>query len=317
LGIAMTVCFASFEGFEGCVQSCRNAAAVLGGEWAVIPRAGDPPASVLDAGVLVLSSWHDRYDPIVARREGPVVARWHSTLLQSDLAEEQWKIERLLDLLDRRVIRMMAVVDPDVALALGREEVVYLPDVLAESAYHDVVPSPLRGVHVSLFGTAEGRKNIMVQSAAFECARRAAGEPPWTLHLNGQSFSDRRYDRWLAAARVPYVDHGWVGRAEYLSLVAAMNAGLCATVSESYCYVAADHVALGVPIVASPAVACLGDDAPRARPDRVDGIAQALAASLAPGSDTATNQRRSLWLQARKNAAVSAAALERIKAAIS
>lgn len=96
-----------------------------------------------------------------------------------------------------------------------------------------------------------------------------------------------------------------------------MNAGLCATVSESYCYVAADHVALGVPIVASPAVACLGDDAPRSRPDRVDHIAHALAASLAPGSDVATNQRRSLWLQARKNAAVSAAALERIKAAIS
>jgi hypothetical protein len=310
----MTVCFASFEGFEGCVQSCRNAAAILGGECAVIPRTGDPPATVMAAGVLVLSSWHERYEPILARRKGPVVPRWHSALIQSDLAEEQDKIARIIELLDRRVVSAVAADDLEFARALGRDDVVYLPNVLAEASYHGVAPAPLRGVHVSLFGTAEGRKNIMVQSAAFERARRAAGDAAWMLHLNGQSFADRGYDRWLEAARIPYVDHGWLDRTAYLSLVAAMHAGLCATLSESYCYVAADHVALRVPIVASPAIACLGDDSPRARPDRVDEVAAALAAALAARDDVATRQRQSLFAQAHTNALIARAALVQINA---
>jgi hypothetical protein len=310
----MTVCFASFEGFEGCVQSCRNAAAVLGGECAVIPRTGDPPATVVDAAVLVLSSWHERYEPILARRKDPVVPRWHSTLVQSDLAEEQAKIGRIIDLLNRRVVRVVAANDREFARALGRDDVVYLPDVLAEVGYSGVMPAPLRGVHVSLFGSAEGRKNIMAQSAAFERARRAAGDPTWMLHLNGQSLADRGYDRWLEAARIPYVDHGWLDRPAYLSLVAAMNAGLCATLSESYCYAAADHVALGVPIVASPAIACLGDDSPRVRPDRVDDIAAALAAALAGRDELASRQHDSLVAQALTNARIAQAALVQINA---
>lgn len=312
----MAVCFASFEGFEGGVQSCRNAAAVLGGEWSVVPRAGDPPPVLLGAELLVLSSWHERYEPILARRHGPVVARWHSTLVQTDLADEQLKIARIVELLDRRALRGLTVDDQEVALALDRDDVVFLPNVLDESDYDTVVPAPLRGVHVSLFGTAEGRKNVMVQSAAFERARRAAGAPAWTLHLNGQSFSDRGYGRWLGAARIPYVDHGWPSRAEYLSLVAAMNVGLCATLSESYCYVAADHVALGVPIVASPTIACLGDEAARVRPDRVDEVAHALGASLASRPDVAARQRRALSAQARINAGIASAALDRIKAGL-
>jgi hypothetical protein len=284
----------------------------LGATWALVPESGAMPTAVLDAGVLVLSSWHERYNDIFVRREGPVVVRWHSTVLQTDLGGEQAKVARVLDLLDRGIVRVLAVSDREFVSTLGRQAVVFVPEVLADGEYEGIVPARLRGVHVSLFGAAHARKNLLVQSAAFDHARRAAGSPAWTLHLNGQTYDDPRYDEWLTAARIPYVDHGWMDRPQYLSLVAAMNAGLCATLAESYSYVAADHVALGVPVVASPAVPCLGDDVARVRPDRVEEVAGALLDAISRRAEVAEAQMHSLMAQARVNQEVARAALSRI-----
>ena len=56
-----------------------------------------------------------------------------------------------------------------------------------------------------------------------------------------------------------------------------MDAGLAATLSESYGYVAAEHVLLGVPVVTGPGVACL----PRGELTVTDpGDPRALAAAL-------------------------------------
>jgi hypothetical protein len=307
------VCFASDEGFAGCIYSCQNAARVLGGGWAIIPREGDPPPAVLDADLLFLSSWHPSYEALLARRHGPVVPRWHSPVLQAELGDEQAKVARIVELLDRGLVQAIAVSDPELVPALDREGVVFFPEVLDQSEYGRVNPAPLRGVHVSLFGSADRRKNLLGQSAAFQQARRHAGSAPWTLHLNGQSYDDPRYEAWLATARVPYVDHGWMERAEYLSLVAAMDAGLCASVSESYCYVAADHVTLGVPIVASPAITCLGAAGPRARPERVGEIADQLGRALSARSQLAAEQRAGLVAQARSNAEAAQSALGAIE----
>jgi hypothetical protein len=270
------------------------------------------PAAILDADVLVLSSWHERYDDIFVRRDGPVVSRWHSTVLQTELGGEQTKIARVLDLLDRGIVQVLAVSDPEFVRTLGRPAVVFVPEVLADVEYDGIVPVRLRGVHISLFGAAHARKNILVQSAAFDRARQAAGSRDWTLHLNGQTYDDGRYDQWLTAAQIPYVDHGWMDRPQYLSLVAAMNAGLCATLAEGYYYVAADHVALGVPVVASPAVPCLGDDVARVRPDRVEEVARALLDAISRRAAVAEAQRRSLMAQAGVNQEVARAALSRI-----
>jgi hypothetical protein len=310
--VSSGLCFATFEGFDGCVQSCRHAAAVLGGTSALVTSEGETPAAVLQADVLILSSWHERYEDILVQRDGPVVVRWHSTVLQTELGHEEAKIARVLDLLDGGIVRALAVSDREFASTLGRQAVVFVPEVLAEGEYEGVVPAPLRGVHISLFGAGHARKNILVQSAAFDRARQAGGPTVWTLHLNGQTYDDRRYDQWLTAARIPYVDHGWMDRPQYLSLVSAMDAGLCATLAESYSYVAADHVALGVPVVVSPAIACLGDAVARVRPERVEEVAAGLLHAISRRADVAEEQRRSLMAQARVNREVAQAALSRI-----
>jgi glycosyltransferase involved in cell wall biosynthesis len=298
----MRICFASAEGFDGCVTACRNSAAVLGGTWAASSPLGQAP-EVLAADLLILSSWHESYEALLAGRRAPTVLRWHSTVLQTEQGQEAAKIARVVQLLDRGAIAALAVDDPEFELVLGRDAVVYLPDVLDAGEYAGAAPVRLAGVNVSLFGADHWRKNLFVQSAAFNLARvREARGTPWTLHLAGQTDRDNGYAEWLQAARIPYVDHSWLNRREYLALAAAMDAGLCATLCESFGYAAADHVALGVPVVASPAIACLGDEVARCRPDSVEAVAAALSSALADRSTVAARQRQSLACRARRNA---------------
>ena len=91
-----------------------------------------------------------------------------------------------------------------------------------------------------------------------------------------------------------------------------MDVGLCATLSESYCYVSADHVALGVPVVASPAIACLGDVEARVVPDDVGAVARGLLQTLEDRAGMARRQRQGLNEQARLNAERARAALHQI-----
>lgn len=304
------MCFASHDGFGGCVTSCRSAAAVLGGTWAALDRKAPPPAIVVDAGVLVLSSWDESYDRILELRASPTVLRWHSPVLQSELGQEAWKVARAVELLDAGAVAALAVNDASFVDVLGRDGVIHLPDVFDATEYGDVEPAALESVNISLFGAGHWRKNLFVQSAAFELARRAR-DADWTLHLNGQTAKPA-YADWLSAVRVPYVEHGYLERDSYLSLVAAMDAGLCASLSESFCYVAADHVALGVPVVTSPAISCLdGGPLEAARPGDVELVARLLAdACETPNASVA--QRSSLAERAAGNADTARAGLETI-----
>jgi glycosyltransferase involved in cell wall biosynthesis len=249
------VCFSSWRGYAGCLTSCSHAAAVLGGRAATIDD-GAPPQDVIDAELLVLSSWAPAYDALLAERRGRTVGRWHSALLQTELSREGWKLSRLLELLGEGVLSGIACNDAATAAALDRPDVVYLPDVFDETRFATVRRAELDGVNVSLVGEPHGRKNLLVQSAGFERARRARN-PDWTLHLFGQTVRRGGYARWLEHAGVSYVDHGFLPEMELLELIAGMDAGLCASISESYGYAAAEHVALGVPVIASRAVASL------------------------------------------------------------
>lgn len=307
-----SVCFAAMEEFAGCITSCRNASSILGGTWAVIPRRGEVPPDVLQSGLLVLSSWDERYESILAARRGPVVPRFHAMIMETELVQEAGTAARIVSLLDQGRIPAVAVSDPEYISLLGRAGVVFLPDLFDGRLYLDVVPTPLMGVNVSLFGSAHPRKNTLAQAAAFAFARREVGVCRWTLHLNGQTLCNQAYGLWLATARIPFVDHGRLDRDRYLSLVAGMDAGLCAALCESYCYVAADHVALGVPIVASPGIPCLGDGEGRPAPHDVGGLAAALEEAISNRQTVTAHQRESLEAQAQKNVTAARAALREI-----
>ena len=176
----MGVIWASHHGFQGCLTSARNAAAVLGGEVFAYEAGAEWP----DCDLLVLSSWHGDY----VLPEGPrIVMRWHSTLLQTELSGDLPKLTHVLDL-----GLPLACADRETAEALGAT---WLPDVLDEAEYAGVEPAALEGVNVVLPGEPYPRKNLVVQVAAFERAR--AGRD-WTLHLLGQTARRPELGAWLA-----------------------------------------------------------------------------------------------------------------------
>jgi glycosyltransferase involved in cell wall biosynthesis len=264
---------------------------------------------VIEAELLVLSGWTARYDTLLARRRGPTILRWHSALLQTELSDETWKLARIVELLDAGRILAVAANDPAVVLALRRDDVLWFPDVLDRREYAGVEAAALTGTNVSLFSDAHHRKNLLCQSAAFEAARRAAGDADWTLHLNGQSQRLPEFARWLERSGVRFVEHGYLVRGDYLALAAGMDAGLAATLSESYGYVAADHLELGVPVVVSSAVPCA--DAGELSVGNVSDVAElADRLTLALASpDHVEAGRESLRARARLN-------LERAEAAL-
>ena len=283
------IAFASYERFAGCVTSARHAAAVLGGSaHALAP--GDPPPA---CDLLVLSSWHESYEPLLDAAP-QVVARWHSPLLQTELSADQWKLERLLELRAARRIAAIACNDAGTAGALGA---VHLPDVLAPAPPAE--PRTLDGVNVTLLGEPYPRKNVLTQAAAF--ARAAA--PDWTLHLAGHE----RHHGWLDRLGVRFVDHGRLEHGDVPALIAGADAGLAATLSESYGYLAAEHLQLGTPVVTSPAVKCADTgELCVADPGDVDALAEALRAAI--GADL-TAARRSLAERAAINERLARAGL--------
>ncbi len=290
--------WAAHERFAGCLTSARNAAAVLGGEALALGRADQElPA----ADLVVLSSWHDDYEPLLdggAR----VVARWHSPLLQTDLSEDLWKLERLLDLVGAGRLAALACNDRETAEALGAT---WLPDVLDVAEYRGVRPARLDGVAVVLPGEPYPRKNVVVQAAAFERVRD--GRAGWTLHLLGQTRRRPDLERWLRRAGIPFADHGFLDRGAYLPLVAGASAGLAASLSESWGYAAGDFAALGVPVVVSPAVRSVTE--PVADPASVRSVAGALERALDGGRPLAERAGEAMVARAAENAAVARDAL--------
>jgi glycosyltransferase involved in cell wall biosynthesis len=253
--------------------------------------------------LLVLGSWTEAYEQLLDLHDGPIAARWHSPLLQTELSREGWKLARMLDLLEAGRLTAVAVSDAGVAAALDRRGVVHLPEVFDEDEFADVEPAQVDGVNVSLFGEPRGRKNLLAQSAAFAIASRGAPDGErWTLHLAGQTRRAPGYQRWLELAGVSYVDHGRLPRRDYLALAAAMDTSLAATVSESFGYVAAEAICLGVPAVISRAVACADGGALEVGdPGDVEELTRALQRALAQ-PELAAVARRSLHERARANA---------------
>lgn len=304
--------WASFEGFAGCLASAEHAAAVLGGSPEALAPGAEPSREWRAAEAIVLSSWHESYEPLLDSGV-PIVPRWHSPLLQTELSGEGWKLARQLELLDEGRVTAVAVDDPAVAAALGRDRVVALPNVLDPAVVGRPSPRPVEGIAVSLFGEPHARKNLMAQAAAAAIAARASGDV-WTIHLAGQTERRPGYARWLDLLGVNWVDHGRLPRGDQLALMASMRAGLAATVSESYGYVAAEHVLLGVPVVTGPGVACLPrDELAVTDPGDPRALAEALLGAVREGGEAADRQRSGLLARAGENEAAARTGIAEIR----
>lgn len=296
----MRVCFASLDRFHGGLAAARGFAGNLGASCAVIPSDGGAPPLATEADVVIVSSWCPRYEALFTECRGTVVPYWRSTALEGAGSGSPGQLDGVMAHLARGAVAAVAVEDAHLAKVLARPGVVHLPPLPSRLA-PIAQPEPLTGVNVSLFGTGMGAQNLWAQATAFGLVRRRTAFAQYTLHLNGQTQRHPWLSNWLETLGAAYVDHGWLDRQRYHALVAGMDAGLCASIGRGYGYVAVDHIELGVPVVVSPGVTCLGDHAPRTQPDDIEAISRALSDCVADRLATARAQRAAFEDRARGN----------------
>ena len=256
-------------------------------------------------GLCVLGGWRSDYPAYVRRQQNPGVTfalSWHSSWNQIEQSGEWDSLCDALDLLRRGAVRRLFVSDRETAAVLARlaPGVEWLPDTLDLGIAERVRPGRVAGRDVDLFCPASPRKNICPQLAAVVGTGAA-------LHVN-DLFSSA--DRAVAEALgVRLVREGMPGREAYYRLIARMAAGLQVTLAESFNYVAAEHMLLGVPVLTSRHVPCRPDE-PRLVVDDEHSPA-AIRAKLVPLLDDPLG-RRELGDQCREHIRALAAEHNRI-----
>jgi glycosyltransferase involved in cell wall biosynthesis len=207
--------------------------------------------------LLVLGAWTPLYESFVDALAGldtRIAVYWTSTAAQGDISDEVAKLVRMLQA--GRTQYLFCASD-DLASALrGRVAgVLGLPPTLVwPRARVTGVRRTTGRPTVSLFFPAAETRRKNVTNALLAVA--ALRTPPRLL-LNGLSARPG-YRELLEVLGVGYHDLGWIeDRRRYERTLSRVDVGLQPSLTESYDYVAAEHLSRGVPVVGSSAVPAL------------------------------------------------------------
>lgn len=121
----------------------------------------------------------------------------------------------------------------------------YLPLSFVPPSVQSIARSD--GLHVGLFGSGQPWKNMETQALAVQILRRRPGTV--TLHVQNEHA--------VRAARrffdIPVVVHqNSLSDDDYYRLIGSMHVNLIVSLSETYSYLGAESLALGVPILTTP-----------------------------------------------------------------
>ncbi len=209
--------------------------------------------------LVVFGGWSPLYAGLVeALRAEPIrfAVLWTSSPGQTDLSREGDKLDAILA---EQRIETLLFTSPSFAESLAgkRAGIHYLPLALHLDSSIGETPSKAQGLNgpfeITLFCAAPeyARKNVL------KCLLALAGlRGAYRLVVNGLS-RDPHYGALLERLEIPWQDWGWMERSDYDAAVAQAQVGLQVSFAESYCYVAAEHLLAGVPMLASPMVPAL------------------------------------------------------------
>ena len=141
-------------------------------------------------------------------------------------------------------------------------------------------------LNIGCFGAIRPLKNNLIQAVA---AIHYADKVGRKLHFHiNAGRSEQGGDRNLKNIRALFnasthelVEHPWMPHAEFLRVVSGMTVMLCCSFSETFCIVAGDAVALGVPTVVSSEIAWVSPLTVAAATDS-DSITAAIGRALHP-----------------------------------
>jgi len=240
------------DGFPGVQGAFRHLAAVV----TFVESRHFEPGRAPPPGLCILGGWRRGYAAYVRRhhRRSHVTfaVSWHSSWNQIEQSGEWRGLTEALELLRAGRIAKLFVSCEETAAVLSqmRGGVEWLPNTLDTRLAERPATEPT-GRDVDLFCSACPRKNLYPQLAALA----GAGA---TLHVN-RTFPAAAHEA-AAMLSVRVVRADLPERGQYVDAIRRMAAGLQATVAESFNYVAAEHMLLGVPVLVSRHVPCKPPD---------------------------------------------------------
>lgn len=256
----VTLCLRSFPGVDQALVSLNRTTGLTRHVTLASPSPTSPEVAFTieylrerQPKLVVFGGWSPTYERIVDELRTEhlrFTAYWNSSPGQTDMSQE---LEKLALILGHPSMDFLLFTSESFVTALGGvTRAHYLPQTLE-------VPPPARSreaprggesATITLFcsPTEYRRKNIL------NCLLALAGvRTRYRLLVNGLS-EDPSYRSVLNALRLPHHEHGWMDRREYEAVVEGADLGLQASFTESYCYVAAEHLVRGVPTLGSPMV---------------------------------------------------------------
>lgn len=210
--------------------SCANAARTI---------LNNPPS------VLIVGGYGEFFRTIISKvsKKSKVIVLWCSNVLQSELTGEMDQLNMTINMLRDGTIYGLAFIEMGSYAAMKRAfptlNFMYLPVVPVERAQQPKIILDPDKFHVDIFCTPDGRKNIYNQMLAYVDIAQ--------VHVN---YGKPSYAS-MAANFPNVVNHGRLSLEALDQYSASVN--LCSQVSanESFDYVAADHMFLGTPVLAS------------------------------------------------------------------
>lgn len=270
-----TLCLNGFPGADMALESLSRATGMTRHISLASPRPDGPELCFLvemwreqPPRVILTGGWSPAYAALIDGLEGTPTrfgVLWTSSGGQTDISGE---IPKLAEVLAHPRISHYFFSSPGLADAFQSVGyparhlplVLNLPGQPGQDVEHQRPSELLPSVPVlSLFHPLPEarRKNVLNTLLALP------GLPmPYHLQLNGLS-ADPAYRGLLEALKIPFDDRGWMPAADYARAIAAVDLGLQASFAESYNYVAAEHLARGVPVLVSrmvPVARLLPDD---------------------------------------------------------
>ncbi len=258
----VSICLAAFPGAHRALASLAATTRLSRHLSIAEARPGGPEidffcAHLRERGpkLLILGGWSEIYDPfveIVSQAGGQVAIYWTSSGGQTDISREVGKLDRVLR---HSAVGRILCASADLAHSLrGAVDAAHLPVTL------DLRRAHIRGGREKacptvsfFFPWREARRKNALNGllAAASLGKRIR------LHLNGLS-EEPDYRALLETLRIPHRDLGWMEESVYRRALTRIDIGLQPSFAETFDYVAADHLARGIPVIGSmmvPAIA--------------------------------------------------------------
>ena len=147
-------------------------------------------------------------------------------------------------------------------ISLGYEKIIYLPNCFLFDDHEKIPPKHHKfdDIHIGCFGAIRPLKNQLIQALAAIRFANDVGKV-LTFHMNGDRVEGvgepvKRNIQALFENASPHKVrfHPWYDHLDFLKVLARTDIGMQVSMTESFNHVAADSVALGLPIVVSPEI---------------------------------------------------------------